>query len=97
MTLPKSERICAVRQADCCKNSEEGLSLLSEDAAFERVEHAQREARPDSRAKIERHPRDLFFPLCKIVCDDPTGAHVTKTFERPQALVAFGDIRPPPF
>jgi hypothetical protein len=36
------------------------------------VEHAQREARPDRRAEIERHPGDLVLPLGHVVGQAPT-------------------------
>ncbi len=54
----------------------------------ERVADAQCEARPYRPAEIERHPRDLFFPLGEVVRHDPTRAHVTEPVERAQKLAA---------
>src|SRR5216683_3300091 len=62
---------------------------------LERVENAQREAGPDRRAEIKRHPGNLVLPLGKIVRYDPTRAHVTETLKRSQKLAAVGNLGPP--
>ena len=56
-----------------------------------RVEDAQREAGPDRRAEIERHPGDLALPLGKVVRHDPARADVVETRERPQKLAAVAN------
>ena len=55
----------------------------------ERVNKAKREARPDRRSEIERHPGNLILPLSKITRHYPTSTHVTETLERPQELAAI--------
>src|ERR1700730_13179581 len=62
----------------------------------ERVEDAQREAGPDRRTEIKRHPGNLVLPLGKVVRHDPTRADVAETLERPQKLAATGNLGPPP-
>jgi len=62
---------------------------------FERVDNAQREAGPDRRTEIKRHPGNLVLPLGKIVRHDPTRANVTKTLERSEKLAAIADLGPP--
>src|SRR4030081_292522 len=62
---------------------------------LERVENAQREAGPDRRTEIKRHPGNLVLPLSKVVRHDPTRAHVTETLERSQKLAAIANLGPP--
>ena len=61
----------------------------------ERVENAQREAGPDRRTEIQRHPGDLVLPLGEVVRHDPARAHVAETLERSQKLAAIGNPGPP--
>ena len=55
----------------------------------ERVNKAKREARPDRRSEIERHPGNLILPLGKVMRHDPTRARVTETLERTQNFAAI--------
>src|SRR5215468_5656844 len=50
----------------------------------EGVAGAQREAGPDRRTEIERHPGDLVFPLSELVRHGPTNARITKALQRAQ-------------
>src|ERR1700732_5339927 len=62
---------------------------------LERVEDAQREAVPDRRTEIKRHPGNLVLPLSKVVRHDPTRAHITETLERSEKPAAIGNVGPP--
>src|SRR5712692_5036203 len=71
------------------------FGTIAREMILERVENAQREAGPDRRAEIKRHPGNLVLPLGKVVRHDPTCAHVTETIERSQKLAAIGNLGPP--
>jgi len=71
------------------------FGAIARQMILERAENTQREAGPDRRTEIKRHPGNLVLPLGKIVGHDPTRAHVTETLERPQKLAAIGDFGPP--
>src|SRR6266852_5109694 len=68
---------------------------IAREMILERVENAQREAGPDRRTEIKRHPGNLALPLSKVVRHDPTRAYVTETLERSQKLAAIGNLGPP--
>jgi hypothetical protein len=53
-----------------------------------RVNETKREARPDRRSEIERHPGNLMFPLSKVMRHDLTRARITQTLERRQSFAA---------
>src|SRR5262245_53653817 len=55
---------------------------------LERVENAEREACPDRRTEIKRHPSNFVLPLGKIVRYDPMRARVAESLKRPQKLAA---------
>src|SRR6202048_4068788 len=67
------------------------FGTIAREMILERVENAQREAGPDRRTEIKRHPGNLVLPLSKVVRHDPTRAHVTKTLERSETLAAVGN------
>src|SRR6266852_8897485 len=71
------------------------FGAISREMILERVENAKREAGPDRRTEIKRHPGDLVLPLSKVVRYDPTRAHVTETLKRSQKLAAIGNLGPP--
>src|ERR1700722_10478742 len=61
----------------------------------QRVENTKREAGPDPRTEIKRHPPNLVLPLGKVVRHDPPCARVTQTLERAQKLATPGSAGPP--
>src|SRR5207253_10108413 len=63
--------------------------------ALERVANAQREAGPDRRTEIKRHPGNLVLPVRNIMRHDPPRADVTKTLEKSEKLAAIGHLGPP--
>ena len=65
------------------------------DVILERIANAQRQAGPDRRTEIERHPGNLALPLGNVVRHDPARAHVAKTLEKSQELAALGEAGPP--
>src|ERR1700732_544473 len=67
------------------------VGTIAREMILERVENAQREAGPDRRTEIKRHPGNLVLPLSKVMRHDPTRAHVTKTLERSETLAAVGN------
>src|SRR5450755_770664 len=71
------------------------FGTIARETILERVENAQREAGPDRRTEIKRHPGNLALPLGKVVRHDPTRAHVTQTLEKSQKLSAVGNMGPP--
>src|ERR1700731_2719101 len=71
------------------------FGTIAREMILERVENAQREAGPDRRTEIKRHPGNLALPFGKVVRHDPTRAHVTETLERSQKLAAIGYLGPP--
>src|SRR5882757_6884235 len=71
------------------------FGTIAREMILARVENAQREAGPDRRTEIKRHPGDLVLPLRKVVRHDPTRAHVTEPLERTQKLAAIGNLGPP--
>src|ERR1700730_3023205 len=70
------------------------FGTIAREMILERAANAQREAGPDRRTEIKRHPGNLVLPLSKVVRHDPTRAHVTETLKRSQKLAAVGN-RPP--
>src|SRR6202022_2901002 len=62
---------------------------------LKRVENAKREAGPDRRTEIKRHPGDLVLPLSKVVRHDPARAYIMEALERSQKLAAIGNLGPP--
>src|SRR5258708_38087824 len=54
------------------------LGAIARQLVLDRVEDAEREAGPDRRAEIERHPGDLVLPFRDIVRHGPTRARVTQ-------------------
>jgi hypothetical protein len=58
----------------------------------ERVENAKREAGPDRRAEIKRHPGDLVLPLGEVVRHHPARARIMQTLERSEGLAAVGKV-----
>ena len=68
------------------------FGAISREMILERVENAKREAGPDRRTEIKRHPGDLVLPLSKVVRHDPTRAHIMETLERFQKLAAIGKV-----
>src|SRR6266446_10975178 len=78
----------AVRRKRCRRC----FGAISREMILERVENAKREAGPDRRTEIKRHPGDLVLPLSKVVRHDPTRAHIMETLERFQKLAAIGKV-----
>src|SRR6202040_2225192 len=68
---------------------------LAREMTLERVENTKREAGPDRRTEIKRHPGNLVLPLSKVVRHDPTRAHIMEALERSQKLAAIGNLGPP--
>src|SRR5258708_8939746 len=58
----------------------------------ERVENAEREAGPDRRAEIKRHPGDLVLPRREVVRHHPARARIMETLERSEGLAAIGKV-----
>src|SRR5262245_64417281 len=54
----------------------------------ERVNKAKREAGPDRRSEVERHPGNLILPVSKVMRHYPARARVTETLERMQNFAA---------
>src|SRR5260370_24950932 len=71
------------------------FGAMAREMILERVENAQREAGPDRRTEIKRHPGNLVLPLGKVVGHDPTRADVAETLERAEMLAAIGNPGPP--
>src|ERR1700730_14227277 len=71
------------------------FGTIAREITLERVATAQREAGPDRRSEIKRHPDDLVLPLGKVVRHDPARARVTQTLEKSQKLAAAGGLGPP--
>src|SRR5882672_10235999 len=73
--------------ASCCRRvrrpaCDRRFGAIARKMTFERVENAQREAGPDRRTEIKRHPGNLVLPMGNVVRHNPTRAHVTETLER---------------
>src|SRR5262249_13161134 len=61
----------------------------------ERVADAQREAGPDRRTEIERHPGNLALPFSDVVGDDPPNACVPEALQKAPRSDPFGSPGPP--
>src|SRR5215472_16037617 len=63
--------------------------------AMSAIANAEREAGPDRRTEIKRHPGNLILPLSDVVCHDPTKGRVTETLQRAQRSAAVCNFGPP--
>src|SRR6266446_9351602 len=68
------------------------FGTIAREMVLEGVENAQREAGPDRRTEIKRHPGNLVLPLGKVVRHDPTRAHVMETLQSSERLAAIGKV-----
>src|SRR6202051_4785650 len=71
------------------------VAAMAREIILDRVDDAKREAGPDRRAEIKRHPGNLVLPLGKVAVHDPAGADVAKTLERTEKPAAVADLGPP--
>src|SRR5262245_48702977 len=64
------------------------FGAVSRKMIAKRIDEAKREARPDRRSEIERHPGNLILPPSKVMRHDPTGARIAQTLKRRQSFAA---------